>query len=512
MRHRTDRSGVVLILVLVVVVLLALAAYAFTDLMLAENRAAQLHGRQIQARQLAESGIEMSRVFLMKDRDTRQEEGGLYENPDKFRGMPVMADQSETVLGRFTILAPGLDEEDNFGPLRYGLENESTRLNLGALLLADDQAEEGGRQLLMALPGMTEEIADAILDWIDEDEDQIRTYGAEAEYYSSLDPPYAPRNGLPATVEELLLVRGVTPGLLFGLDANRNGVVDLHERDGYIDAEVDNSDGTMDRGWSAYLTLHSLEHNVNSQGEPRIYLNTDDMEQLHADLSAVFPDPWVTFIIAYKQNGQYFGSKSGEMGVTGELDLSKPGRTQLAQVLDLIGKKVQVKFEGDDKPTVIESPFPDGPIAMGVYLPRLMDHVTVNAAPIIPGRINVNQAPKTILAGIPGMTEEILTEILSRRVTDPDEENANLLHETWLLTEAIVTLDEMRLLTPFVTGGGDVYRAQVVGYFDDGEASARMEVILDATAVPPTVVFWRDLSHLGRGHALETLGLGEVEE
>ncbi len=38
-----------------------------------------------------------------------------------------------------------------------------------------------------------------------------------------LDPPYAPRNGPMETIEELLLVRGVTPELLFGVDANHNG-------------------------------------------------------------------------------------------------------------------------------------------------------------------------------------------------------------------------------------------------------------------------------------------------
>jgi hypothetical protein len=51
-----------------------------------------------------------------------------------------------------------------------------------------------------------------------------------------------------------------------------------------------------------------------------------------------------------------------------------------------------------------------------------------------------------------------------------------------------------------------VYRAQVVGYYQDGEASARAEVIVDATGDIPRVVFWRDISHLGRGYSVETLG------
>ena len=58
---------------------------------------------------------------------------------------------------------------------------------------------------LMAMPGMTDDVADAILDWIDED-DEPREYGAEWDYYAQLQPPYKPKNGPLDTVEELLLV------------------------------------------------------------------------------------------------------------------------------------------------------------------------------------------------------------------------------------------------------------------------------------------------------------------
>ena len=83
----------------------------------------------------------------------------------------------------------------------------------------------------MALPGMTEDVADAILDWIDEDEEP-REYGAEADIIPACSLPYAPRNATPETVEELLLVRGVMPELLFGVDVNRNGMQDVNEMSG----------------------------------------------------------------------------------------------------------------------------------------------------------------------------------------------------------------------------------------------------------------------------------------
>ena len=79
--------------------------------------------------------------------------------------------------------------------------------------------------------------------------------------------------------------------------------------------------------------------------------------------------------------------------------------------------------------------------------------------------------------------------------------------ETWLLTSAIVTMEQMRQLIPFINGGGDVYRAQVVGYFEDGGAAARAEVIIDSTELVPRILSWRDISHLGRGYPMDVLGV-----
>src|SRR5690606_37684595 len=137
---------------------------------------------------------------------------------------------------------------------------------------------------LMQLPGMTVEIADAILDWIDSD-NEPREFGAEMDFYSTLTPPYTPQNGPIKSLEELLLVRGVTPDLLFGRDVNRNGLIDVTELDIPLMIDGDPGDGSMDFGWSAYLTLYSQERNVNRYGEPRIDLNMEDLQQLYDALA-----------------------------------------------------------------------------------------------------------------------------------------------------------------------------------------------------------------------------------
>lgn len=501
-----SRRAMVLILVLVVVALLALAGLTFSELMIAEREAAMLSARQAQARALADSGIEMSRLLLSLDPAEQETAGGWYDNPDRFRARLVIDDTDARARGRFTIVAPAIQDDGLRRGIRFGLEDESTRLNLNTILLADEYAENGARQVLMGLPGMTEDVADAILDWIDPD-NEPREYGAEADYYGLLDPPYLPKNGPLETIEELLLVRGVTPWLLFGVDANRNGVVDQDEPAGDTIDGVDNADGAMDSGWAAYLTLYSVELNLRPDGQLKVHLNQDDMEKLYQELEQAIGRPYATFIVAYRQNGPYTGTEPGQIGATGELDLSKPAKAKLSQMLDLVGPRVRVTFKGQQNPTVLETPFPDVPIGSGIYLAVLMDYTTVNPSPIIPGRINVNQASRTVLAGIPGMTDEILEEVLSRRQKDPVGRLPDRKHETWLYGEGIVTLEEMKALMPFVTGGGSVYRGQFVGYCDGGGPSARIEAVLDATVRPARVLFWRDISHLGRGYPLETLGI-----
>lgn len=506
-RRRPRRCGSILVIVLVVVAVLSLAAYAFNEVMLSENEVTQMAGRQIQAYSLAASGVADLRVFLMQDRATQDESGGWYDNPDRFQGVQVVQEEGATEAGRFTLLAPAWDPDGNVAGLRYGLEDESARVNLNALIALENLGktlgqETTGRDLLMALPGMTEDVADAILDWLDED-DEPREYGAESEYYAGLNPSYAPKNGQLETVEELLLVRGVTPQLLFGADVNRNGLIDAGEleQSGAVLTDTE----TLTSGWANLLTVYSKENNLTADGMPRINLNDDDLQTLYDSLILVFPEEWAIFIVAYRQTDPYTGTEAGEVYSSGELDLSQASKRKFTQVLDLIGGKVQVQFRGAQQATVLQSPFSEDTVSMATYMPALMEQVTTVSASVIPGRININHAPRAILAGIPGMTEEIVEQLLAfdRTANAPE-----LQHETWLLTQGLVTLDEMKALMPFVCAGGAVYRAQVVGYYDDGRAASRLEVVLDATQQPPAVLLWRNISHLGRGYPLEILGMG----
>jgi general secretion pathway protein K len=65
-------------------------------------------------------------------------------------------------------------------------------------------------------------VVDSILDWINPG-DFHRINGAKNDYYQSLKEPYNCKNGYLDSIEELLLVRGVTPELFYGRKGTKTG-------------------------------------------------------------------------------------------------------------------------------------------------------------------------------------------------------------------------------------------------------------------------------------------------
>jgi hypothetical protein len=503
---KNRRRGVVLLLVLIVVTMLALCTLGFAELMLNEHRAALTAGRQSQARVFAESGAEEARQFLDRDPDDIQTSGGLYDNAARFSSQVVADDKSPRDKGRFTIIAPKIEDTAIDGP-RYGLQDESTRINLATILNYDrssgsassdgDDATDNtnAHAMLMGLPGMTDAIADCILDWIDAD-DTARENGQESDYYNSLQPGYAPRNAPPTSIEELLLVQGVTPELLFGYDAVKMGYSSSDAVTGVISGVA--TDGSMDHGWAQYLTLWSAESVLSSDGSPKINLNQTDMSALYTQLIAVMDPKYAQFIVAYKLGG---GTADGG----GNLDPSglagAQSRNTISSPLDLIGTPATIRLKpanGAGTGPSLTNPFSSDVGAMTEYLPILFDNCTSISGTSIPGRININQAPRLVLMSIPGMTSDMADQIIGTRQPDPAAATgqADRTCPAWPLIEGIMTLTEMKAMLPYINAGGSVYRAQIIGQFDKGNPVARLEVILDSTQHPTRVLFWKDVSHL----------------
>lgn len=530
-QRKPPNRGFFLVLVLLVLVVATLSVYSFTGVMVAYDDAAYLSADLVRARVAGDSGAEAIRLILSQPKLMRDEMGGVYNNPNLFQAIAV-SNQDTSNVCNFSVPAPDLNENGMLSGIRFGLQDESARLNLNTLTVLDENSEgllaalsllsdpESGEEvptsiateLLLALPGMTEELADCILDWLDED-DEPRPYGAEIEYYSGLQTPYEPTNGPINSVEELLLVNGMTPTLLFGADSNRNGMLDPDEQQRFS-VSVD-TPGAL--GLAAYFTIHGQEANKQRDGSFRVNINGDDLETLYEDLLDVLGDEvYASFICAYRMAG----AKTSLTALTGDqqneeaqdggvwtadlvdnFDLSAGGSIDFTQVIDLIDATVTIESGGNA--VRYQSPFSS--LTAGVYLPLILDKLVTSDTPAMPGRINVNECPAELLYGIPFLTEDQVGQILEARGNASEDENR--LFETWLMVEGIVTLDEMRTLVPLLTGGGDVYRAQIVGYFEKTGLAHRQEVIVDATTVNPKIISYRDLSHLGRAFDVSVLGL-----
>src|SRR5262245_39806822 len=112
MSRTPRRSGIVLVAVMAAVVLLALAAYQYSDLMVAEYRAADSSIRAAQARAIAVSGIHFAAAALAdKPTVANQLNNNLHDNQSAFRGVEVQSDERPRFAGRFSLMAPPLIDD-----------------------------------------------------------------------------------------------------------------------------------------------------------------------------------------------------------------------------------------------------------------------------------------------------------------------------------------------------------------------------------------------------------------
>ena len=150
---------------------------------------------------------------------------------------------------------------------QFGLVDEASKLNLNTATL----------EMLETLPRMTPELAAAIIDWRDTDEN-VTTGGAESDVYMRRTPAYQCKNSNFESVDELRLVMGAELDILYGEDANMNGALDLNENDADISFPSDNKDGRLDPGIFEYLTVYSQQ--------PGTGTNVNNMQQIAQLLQA----------------------------------------------------------------------------------------------------------------------------------------------------------------------------------------------------------------------------------
>ncbi len=198
-------------------VILIVMVFSFSLSVRTESLAAFTNRERTENKFLAEAGIERAIMEIFYR--------SLYKRQN------VILDDNEVWDADGTVYREQLED----GYYKVMIINESGKLDINSL---SDLSGIILNNLLVNL-GIPKEnadiIVDSILDWKDED-DLHRLNGAENEYYEALPKPYKAKNGPFDSVEELILVRGITQEILYGTK-ERRGLVEfltVHSKTGKI--------------------------------------------------------------------------------------------------------------------------------------------------------------------------------------------------------------------------------------------------------------------------------------
>ncbi|MEY4689976.1 MAG: hypothetical protein RIT19_301 [Verrucomicrobiota bacterium] len=432
--------GFVLVGVLIVVMLLSMIALSLMFRMRSEETAAATGSTSEQGWAAAMSGV---REAMRMAADFKPGDTTWMDAPERFKDRVLHDDGTDE--WRWTLYSGNPE-----GGIRFGLSDEASRLNLNAATTS----------MVSRLPGMKPSLTDALLDFIDAD-DMPRPEGAEQEYYDALPQPYRIHNGPLGTVEQLLLVRGFTPAVVLGEDANRNFTLDSNEDDGDEREPPDDADGRLQPGLLPLVTVHSMEPNTDRDGRPRFNLNTPGAAL--TDTNGL-PEAFVAFVSA-------LGASQSVVLDPAEL---------LDATLTLKGR--------DGTERAVPSGIGKDSLAM------VLDRFTGMAQADLVGRINVNTAPAVVLQLVPGIDNALAESILSARRNLPPERRASV---AWIHVENLVEAEKFREVAPFLTTRSLQFRFHVVGY---GARSGRfrvLEAVIDASRPPVRLVYLRDLTRLG---------------
>jgi hypothetical protein len=304
----------------------------------------------------------------------------------------------------------------------WGLVDEASKLNLNT----------ASRAMLEVLPGMTPELAAAIIDWRDANDD-VAEGGAESQTYLRRNPPYRCKNANFESVDELRLVLGADLDIIFGEDANLNGILDLNENDADLSSPNDNRDGRLDAGLFEYFTLYSRQ--------PATGTNVNDPRALAPLLQAKLDADRANQILGRIQGGS-------------------------GSVLEFYIRSGMTREE---------------------FLPIEPYLIGTNTV----GLVNVNTASEAVLACLPGIGPERASSLVAYRQSNSDQLNT----VAWV-AEALERNDALRA-APWITGRTYQFSADIAAVGHHGLGYRRVKFILDTSAGAPKIRYRQDLTHLG---------------
>ncbi len=196
-----SRNGIALLMVLWVLTVLMVIVLSFSYMARTETNSTFAFKEGIEKKFLAEAGVEKGIVEIFYRLQNLNIEGSETWKTD---GTPYDGQVGD---GAYTVRIT-----DESGKIDLNTLNDSSGIILKNLLIHSGVKETEA-----------DTIVDSILDWKDPDE-LHRLHGAESDYYSTLQTPYKAKNSNFDTVEEVLLVKGMSPEILYG-DSERKGII-----------------------------------------------------------------------------------------------------------------------------------------------------------------------------------------------------------------------------------------------------------------------------------------------
>ncbi len=358
--------------------------------------------------------------------------------------------------GMFWIIRPNFDNDRQ---VAYGIVDEASKININT----------ASQDMLMMLPRMMREDAAAIIDWRDSDE-SITLGGAESEFYMTMADPYQCKNAPFETVEELLLVRGMLPELIYGEDTNRNGVLDDNEDDADESEPPDNADGKLDRGLYDMVTVYSSEGSAAGTSGSAGTSVTQPV-----DVNSASPD---SLRQAFKDS--LSGTRLEE--VVTQTRRLRPYKN----VLDYYFR-AQLTYDEfkliADKITASAASSSRGGRGGG-------SSSSGTAATVKRGLININTASRDVLLCLPGIGDPEADAMIQRRASRTTDEGI-----AWVVQA--LPREQAVLIGSLITSRSYQFSADIVSASSDGRAFRRCRIVVDSRQSPPRVVYRRDLTSLG---------------
>ncbi len=232
---RNNQRGVALIITLLILTILIVVGLEINRSIRVEASLAGNFRDLTQAGYIAKSGVEIARALLQED---DQAYDALNE---RWAQLEILSLFSAQLFPEGYFAGKISDENAKFNPNflidAYGMVNLKKRNQL---------------ERLITLLGHDPKLMDAILDWLDPD-DQKRPMGAEKEYYEIEKKIKGPANGPLANLPEITLIKGMDQKIFYGSE----------EKEGLGKYLTIYSDGKININTAPLLVLMSLSPKID---------------------------------------------------------------------------------------------------------------------------------------------------------------------------------------------------------------------------------------------------------